>query len=326
MSRGAKISMALAVAGLALLTAVLGYVGFPAVVGATVRIGLDGFLVFVAYWLFIVSALGLAWFTVAPGTPVRRAGVFVWGRLLREAASDILPFSQVGALLISVRAITARHVAERLAWASTLVDLTTEMAAQVLFVVAGVAGLALQLHLTRAAPGVLWAVLAGLAALLAIMLGFLFAQRRGIAWIGGLVQRWLPDSVARADAVRVTLDDIYRRPGRLAGGVAFHTLGWVAAAFGSWIALEFMGEGLPLWKVLTLESLMCAVRSVAFAVPGALGVQEGAYVVIGLLFGLSPQDALALSLLKRARDLVIGAPALVIWQMMEGRRLLRPSL
>jgi uncharacterized membrane protein YbhN (UPF0104 family) len=71
---------------------------------------------------------------------------------------------------------------------------------------------------------------------------------------------------------------------------------------------------------------MCAVRSVAFAVPGALGVQEGAYVVIGLLFGLSPQDALALSLLKRARDLVIGAPALVIWQVMEGRRLLRPSL
>ncbi len=32
--------------------------------------------------------------------------------------------------------------------------------------------------------------------------------------------------------------------------------------------------------------------------------------------------ALALSLLKRARDLVIGVPALLAWQIVESRRLL----
>jgi hypothetical protein len=33
--------------------------------------------------------------------------------------------------------------------------------------------------------------------------------------------------------------------------------------------------------------------------------------------------ALALSLLKRARDLVLGLPVLAAWQLLEGRRLWR---
>jgi hypothetical protein len=51
------------------------------------------------------------------------------------------------------------------------------------------------------------------------------------------------------------------------------------------------------------------------------GVQEGGYVLIGGLIGLSPELALALSLMKRGRDLVIGTPALVLWQFLEARRL-----
>jgi hypothetical protein len=48
--------------------------------------------------------------------------------------------------------------------------------------------------------------------------------------------------------------------------------------------------------------------------------------VVGALFGLSPEFALALSLIKRVRDIVIGVPALALWQAMEGRRLLaKPS-
>jgi len=73
--------------------------------------------------------------------------------------------------------------------------------------------------------------------------------------------------------------------------------------------------------ILAIESLLYAVRSVAFLVPNALGIQEGAYVLLGAAFGLPPEMALALSLLKRARDLVLGIPALLLWQFVEGRRL-----
>ena len=58
-------------------------------------------------------------------------------------------------------------------------------------------------------------------------------------------------------------------------------------------------------------------------VPQALGVQEGGYIMLGALFGLSAEAALALSLVRRARDLVIGLPILLVWQVVEGRRSLR---
>jgi uncharacterized membrane protein YbhN (UPF0104 family) len=82
-----------------------------------------------------------------------------------------------------------------------------------------------------------------------------------------------------------------------------------------------MGANAPLWAVLAVESLMYAARGVAFMLPGGLGVQEGAYVVLAPLFGLQPSDLLAVSLLRRARDLVVGVPVLLIWQAREGRAL-----
>jgi glycosyltransferase 2 family protein len=75
--------------------------------------------------------------------------------------------------------------------------------------------------------------------------------------------------------------------------------------------------------VLVIEGLLYAIRSAAFAVPNAVGVQEGAYILLGAGFGVTPELALALSLLKRARDLAIGLPALAAWQSAETGRLWR---
>ena len=73
-------------------------------------------------------------------------------------------------------------------------------------------------------------------------------------------------------------------------------------------------------EALVLESLTQAIKSAAFLVPGALGIQEGGFVLVGALFGLSPEMALAVSLVKRVRDLAMGVPALLVWQLVEGRR------
>jgi uncharacterized membrane protein YbhN (UPF0104 family) len=53
---------------------------------------------------------------------------------------------------------------------------------------------------------------------------------------------------------------------------------------------------------------------VGFAVPGALGIQEGGYIVICRALGLSPEIAIALSLIKRLREVVLGVPGLILWQ------------
>jgi uncharacterized membrane protein YbhN (UPF0104 family) len=62
---------------------------------------------------------------------------------------------------------------------------------------------------------------------------------------------------------------------------------------------------------LLLESLGQAIRGAAFAIPGALGVQEGGYLLLAPLVGLPPDVALAVSLAKRARELLLGVPGLL---------------
>ena len=102
-----------------------------------------------------------------------------------------------------------------------------------------------------------------------------------------------------------------------------HLACWIASTLEAWVALRFAGASLGFATVLVIESLLYAARSIAFAVPNAVGVQEGAYILLGASFGLTPETALALSLLKRARDLTIGVPALVAWQLLESGRLWR---
>ena len=58
-----------------------------------------------------------------------------------------------------------------------------------------------------------------------------------------------------------------------------------------------------------------AVRTAAFPIPGALGVQEGSFVMLGGFFGLAPGVSLALSLAKRVRELGLGIPGLIVWQV-----------
>ena len=72
-------------------------------------------------------------------------------------------------------------------------------------------------------------------------------------------------------------------------------------------------------------ALICTLRSMAVFVPAAVGVQEGGYAALAQLFGLPAEAGLAISLLKRAREIVLGIPALLYWQSVEGRTAFREA-
>ena len=54
-------------------------------------------------------------------------------------------------------------------------------------------------------------------------------------------------------------------------------------------------------------------------------MQEASYALLGPLFGIAPPTAIALSLLKRARDVALGVPILLAWQFAEGGQALKAS-
>ena len=69
-----------------------------------------------------------------------------------------------------------------------------------------------------------------------------------------------------------------------------------------------------------LESLSQAARTAAFAIPGGLGVQDGALLLLCAQIGLGAETGLALSLAKRCRELVLGLPGLLAGYVIGTRR------
>src|SRR5207253_861642 len=131
-------------------------------------------------------------------------------------------------------------------------------------------------------------------------IGFVVFQRNGIQvaeyLISHIAKPWAHNLAGLPGMVQQQIREIYRRRRALwlAGGM--HFIAWLASCLQAWIALHFMGINMDLASVLAIESLLYAVRSIAFAVPNAVGVQEAAYVLLGAAFQLPPEAALALSL------------------------------
>ena len=311
------------VVGLALAAWLLGHIGWAAVWQPVRAIGYGGFALYVAYTLPVLTALGAAWWVVAPGSAPGTLPVFVWGRATREAATDLLPFAQLGGLVVGGRSVAAQGIAAPLAYASMIADLTTEMASQLVFTLAGIAALTAMLHGDASVHQTTHAAAVGIALILLVGAAFAGLQRPLIALAGQLLDRVLPGSAIRFDAVRAELDRIYRQRGRVLASFGLNLAAWVLSGLGAWLALRLAGQHVAWTSVLIVESLIFALRSAAFIVPGAIGVQEAAYVLLCPLFGLPPETGLALSLLKRARDVAVGLPVLIAWQAHEGGALWR---
>jgi putative membrane protein len=322
-ARTRAVAIAAMLIGLIMATAVVGYFHVGAVLAAMRPIGVAGFLVVIAAQLALYAPLGLAWWLVTPSEPARRVGVFVWGSAMAEAAANILPFSQLGGVVAANRAAVLGGMSRATAFSSNVVDITMEVAAQAIYTLVGVMLLAHHLGLARRDDPLLLPLLGGVVVSIGLIGGLITAQRRGLRIIGRVLGRMVPTVEHRATAVARSINAAYDKPIRLWACLGVHVIAWFAAALVTWLILAFIGHPLPILSVVAIESLLFAIRNAAFMAPAGLGVQEAAYVLLGPLFGLPAEAALALSLLKRARDFSIGVPMLISWQMVESRRSLR---
>jgi putative membrane protein len=311
--------------GVAVAAYLIFNVGFSAVFSAVLRIGWGGFALTCLYALALYVALGVAWYVLLPGLTSNPVWTFVWGRMVRDSAAEILPFSQVGGFVIGARATILNGVRAPLAFASTIVDVTTEMMAQIGYIALGLIILRERAPRTPLNISLINTLLIGL--VVGALAGgtFIYLQNKGTWITDKLADRFLPKTIARAAAVAESLQAIYRRPWRVLFCVALHFGGWIGSAIVTLIASLLIGAAVDLPGMIALDSLVYAIRSAGFVVPNGLGVQEAAYALLGPLLGVPPEMALAVSLLRRARDIAIGIPTLLIWQGLEGSRALADS-
>jgi len=280
-----------------------------------------GLLVVAAWHLLTMSCDGLALRQLMRPQARISPATAVWTRWLQESVNNLLPVMQIGGSLVKARALMRRGIPTDLAGASVVIDVTLTVATQILFTLLGL--LLLLWHL--GSGGVAGSVLAGAAVMSLAIAGFYQVQKRGLfSLLTGLLNRIAgrPDWQGLAGGARA-LDDmiatLYQQRRALYQSAALHLLAWLVGIGEVWLALHFLGTPVGLVEAALLESLGRAVRTAAFAIPGAVGVQEGGFIVFGALLGLPAGAALALALAKRVRELLLGLPGLLAWQIESGR-------
>jgi putative membrane protein len=313
--------IAIGLGGFAVI-ALVAFFGAQTIGSEVVRAGwavpLTTALLFLQLWLSAV-----AW-RLSVGARRPRLGRWFRIRWIREAVNSMLPVAQLGGNIVGIRLLVHRGVPGPLAGAGTTLDLTIEAATQLLFTLAGFAVLAL----TRADDGWMAWVQGGIVAGLLGIGGFILAQRAGLLRLvegaAGLLLRWFPNlPVQVVQGLHAELMRLQRNPMAIGKATCLHLLAWLLGTIETWLALYAMGVPVGWEQAFVIESLGQAARSAGFAVPGALGVQEAGFILVCGLFGIHPDTAIALSMVKRARELAVGLPGLVAWQWSEGRRLLR---
>jgi putative membrane protein len=306
--------------GLAATVLLAVWYGLGSVGDALELAGREGLAAITLYHMIPVAVCGVAWRALFDKPPAS-IGAFIWFRWLRDAGSDILALLPGGGEMLGIRAMKLSGIDTAEATASTVADVTVEICSQIGFILLG-----LIILLDRPSnPLVPWALL-GLAAMIPVAGALVFAQRLGLI---GLLERFADKlatgygwtALTRVNGLEERVHGFYRNRPAIARAAITHLLAWVVGVGEAAIALAFMGIWPGIDSLIVLESLVFAIRTAAFFVPAAAGVQEGGYILVGGVIGIGPEFALALSLLKRGRELILGSLGLVLWHSVESRRL-----
>jgi putative membrane protein len=248
-------------------------------------------------------------------------------RWVGVSVNSLLPAAPVSGDLVRTRLAILGGVPASIAGATIIADVTLGALSQVAFTILGLVAL-LSIGGSAHEDVVTTTILGTL--LFGVLIGiFLALQRAGIFKLltrhASRLARgrdWLA-LVGGAASLDHELASVYARRRTLTHSMVWRMASWIAGTGEVWLAMHFIGHPIGLVEAFMLESLIQAVRGAAFAIPAGLGVQEGGLIILGGVIGLDVELSLALSLVKRARELGIGLPGLFYWQLVESRHLVR---
>jgi putative membrane protein len=313
MTRAATWTLSL---GVLLFVGVLASQGLPAIVSTLALAGWG--LLLVALFHLVPLALDAAAIRVLfdDGTARHSLRDAMLARWAGESVNSLMPAGQIGGPVLMARHLARRGLALRDAAAVITVSTTLQTLAQIAFALLGVALLGAQAgHISQHALRTSSLIASGLLALQ--VGGFYWMQRRG--FFSKMMRtatrfagkrdwsRWM----SQAEAIDFTVQLTYGRGGPVAASFLLSSLGWLVGTGEVYLILQLIHHPVGWIDALLLESLGQAIRGAAFAIPGALGVQEGGYLLLAPLAGLPPDAALAVSLAKRAREILLGLPGLL---------------
>lgn len=298
--------------GCCLLLALAWFVGAKAIAAALTALGVGGLLVAGVLHLPVVVLMALAlWYAAGKVGPQTD---YLVARVIRDAAADILPLSQLGGFAAGLRVLQIQGQDVVKSALAIFLDLVTEFAAKLPHSAVGL------LLLIWLAPDsrLAWPLtLVFLVLVIGSGIAFLFRGRLQVACAAAarrLMMRWTNGG----DPSALIAEGFTAK--RLLPCFALHLLCWFLGSLETWVVFALLRRPISIAEAVVIDSLANTLRTFAFLIPAAAGVQEGAYVLIGAALGIGAAPAMAFSLARRAREMLIGLPALGFWHLLENRR------
>ena len=309
------------VSGLLLLIGLLAWQGF-----------LDVFQLLLASGWYLLL-LPLVWFPVLlPATqgwlqlfkPGARPS-FGHGLLatwMGRAVNNLLPVASIGGEVVKARLVLIWGAGGVDAAASVMVDKAVQAMALAWWAFTG----ALLLALLPGDSAIVPYAVGGIVFLVFSAVGLVILQRLGMlgalaklagklvkhdSWENVTFSATEVDRLVRelySDKLNILIATLYRL-----ASLALHTIEL-------WLACYLLGQPIGVVEALMLRSLTATLSDLAFIIPNAYGVQEGAFIIIGALVGFDPEFSLALSLALRVRDLIFDPAGLLTLQQVESHR------
>ena len=254
--------------------------------------------------------------------PFHQAIMGIW---LCRSVNSLLPVATIGGEIVKARLITLWGGNVNDATASVMVDKTLQAFAVVIW---GLTGVTLLL-INASDNNLAMLASAGFLILAVSVMIFIYIQKAGIfsfmAKMGGSIIKsdsWegIHQSAREVDNV---LKALYRDKLRFFSAMFIKALAYMLQTTEVWLACYLLGFPISLFEALMLKSLTATISDVAFVIPNAYGIQEGAYIMIGSIMGIDAELALAISLAIRVREFTVDPAGLLVWHQIETRQLLR---
>jgi uncharacterized protein (TIRG00374 family) len=273
-------------------------------------------LVLVPY-LFVNVADTLGWRCAIPAHARGQVGFWTLylTRMAGEALNSATPTAAVGGEPAKAVLLRQAGMGGADSVASVVIAKTALVAAQSFFTALGFVAL-------FAWMGRHWLAGVALALLVTGSLGFtvtlVWVQRRNpTAALWRTLRRFLPRArfVARLEPRVADLD---RRLADFYGGerrafveaTAWHLVGWLIGIGETLLLTTLIGARISFHEAFIIEALSQVIRATSIVIPGGIGTQEVGGVALCTYLGMSEADAVALWLLKRAREVVMDGVGL----------------
>ncbi|MAS82280.1 MAG: hypothetical protein CMF45_06290 [Legionellales bacterium] len=300
--------------------------------------GIDEIFILLSQSGFYLLLLPIVWFPSLVAAviswhylfPIKRIPAFkklflsLW---MGRAINTLLPVASIGGEIAKARLLILWGHPGVDASASVLVDKTVQALALVPWAIIGT-GLLVYLTIDDDLAKL---IMLGTLLLSLGIVGFIMIQQAGmIGFIARIIGKFnttdgwskITDNAYDVDTL---VKEIYSEKQNFLISVFWRTLGLILQTSEVWLACYLLGHPIGIVEALMLKSLTSIITDIAFMIPNGYGIQEGGYVMLGALIGLSPEFSLAISLATRIRELIVDLPGLLYWQHVEAKYFLKKT-